>query len=194
MLEEALAMISVRTATEQDGPAIAAVYAPYVRDTAISFEEMPPTPDEMSERVRATLPTHPFLVFQEAYAVIAYAYASRHRDRAAYRWSVDVTIYVVPGVHRRGIGRTLYTRLLGILERQGFHSAYAGITLPNEKSVGLHEAMGFQHVGTYEEVGFKLGRWWNVGWWRLPLCSGSPSGEPMLYAELDEQKPGFPRN
>jgi phosphinothricin acetyltransferase len=187
-------MIGVRTATEQDGPAIAAIYAPYVRETAISFEEMPPTPAEMSERVRATLPTHPFLVFQEAYAVIAYAYASRHRDRAAYRWSVDVAIYVVPGVHRRGIGRALYTRLLGILERQGFHSAYAGITLPNEKSVGLHEAMGFQSVGTYEEVGFKLGRWWNVGWWRLPLCSGSPSGEPTLYAELDEQKGGFPRN
>src|SRR5258708_7717008 len=103
-------MVRVRTATEQDGPAISAIYAPYVRDTAISFEEMPPTPSEMSERVRATLPTHPFLVFQDADAVIAYAYASRHRGRAAYRWSVDVAIYVAPGVHRRVIGRALATR------------------------------------------------------------------------------------
>jgi L-amino acid N-acyltransferase YncA len=181
-----MAMAGVRRATEQDSSAIAAIYAPYVRDTAISFEEIPPTAAQMSERVRATLSTHPFLVFQEADAIIAYAYASRHRDRAAYRWSVDVAIYVAPHVHRRGIGRALYTRLLEILERQGFHSAYAGITLPNEKSVGLHEAMGFQPVGTYDEVGFKLDRWWDVGWWRRPLCSGSPSREPTPYAELDE--------
>jgi L-amino acid N-acyltransferase YncA len=181
-------MACIRTATEQDGRAIAGIYDPYVRDTGISFEEVAPTPSEMSERIRTTLPTHPFLVFQEADAVIAYAYASRHRDRAAYRWSVDVAIYVAPSVHRRGIGRALYTRLLGTLERQGFHSAYAGITLPNEKSVGLHEAMGFQPVGTCNQVGFKLGRWWNVGWWSRPLCSGSPSGEPMLYAELVEQR------
>jgi len=179
-------MAGVRTATEQDGPAIAAIYAPYVSDTAISFEETPPTATEMSERVRATLSTHPFLVFQEAGAVVAYAYASRHRDRAAYRWSVDVAIYAAPRVHRHGIGRALYSRLFEILERQGFHSAYAGITRPNEKSIGLHEAVGFQHVGTYDEVGFKLGRWWDVGWWRRPLCSGSPNGEPTPYAELGE--------
>jgi L-amino acid N-acyltransferase YncA len=179
-------MSDIRVATEQDGPAIAAIYAPYVRDTAISFEEIPPTAAQMSERVRATLSTHPFLVFQEAGAVVGYAYASRHRDRAAYRWSVDVAVYVASRVHRTGIGRALYTRLIEDLERQGFHSAYAGITLPNQMSVGLHEAMGFQPIGTYTEVGFKLGHWWDVGWWRRPLCSGSPDGDPVLYAELAE--------
>jgi len=178
-------MACIRTATAEDGPAIAAIYDPYVRNTAISFEEVPPTASEMSERVRATLPTHPFMVFQEADTVIAYTYASRHRDRAAYRWSVDVAIYVAPGGHRRGIGRALYTRLLGVLERQGFHSAYAGVTLPNENSVGLHEAMGFRPVGACDEVGFKLGRWWTVGWWRRPLCGGSPGREPTPYADLD---------
>jgi L-amino acid N-acyltransferase YncA len=183
-----MAMAGVRAATEQDGPAIAAIYAPYVQDTAITFEEVPPTAAQMSERVRATMSTYPFLVFQEADAVVAYAYASRHAERAAYRWSVDVAIYAAPRVHRRGIGRALYTRLLENLERQGFHSAYAGITRPNDKSVGLHEAMGFEPVGTYDEVGFKLGRWWDVGWWRRPLCSGSPRGEPILYAELGEQR------
>jgi L-amino acid N-acyltransferase YncA len=177
-------MSGVRIATERDASAVASIYAPYVRDTAISFEEVAPSPDEMGRRIRKTLATHPFLVFEDGDAVVAYACASHHRERAAYRWSVDVAVYAVSEVHRRGVGRALYRRLLETLARQGFHTAFAGITLPNEKSVGLHEAMGFQQVATYAEVGFKLGAWHDVGWWSLPLCGGPPPGEPIAFPDL----------
>jgi phosphinothricin acetyltransferase len=179
-------MGQVRIGAVRDATAVASIYASYVRETAISFEETPPSPAEWEARIETTLAIHPFLVFEEAGAVVAYAYASRHRDRAAYRWSCDVTVYASPDVHRRGVGRALYGRLLEILARQGFHAAYAGITLPNANSVGLHEAMGFRHVGTYSEVGFKLGAWRDVGWWRLGLVQGPPKGEPIPFAALPE--------
>jgi len=101
--------------------------------------------------------------------VLGFAYAGPHGARAAYRWSANVSAYVAGEAHRRGIGRALYAELFGLLRRQGFHALFAGITLPNDKSVGLHEAMGFTHLGTYHEVGFKLGRWRDVGYWRLGL-------------------------
>lgn len=169
----------IRLATAEDGDALAAIYRPYVLETTISFEETPPSPDEMSQRIVATLATCPFLVFEDQGVVLAYAYASPHRARPAYRWSVDVSVYAANNAHRRGIGRTLYTELLRRLTAQGFHSAYAGIALPNAASVGLHEAMGFRHLGTYEEVGFKFGRWRDVGWWQRPLNQGLPSANPL---------------
>jgi len=179
-------MAGVRVATENDAAAVAAIYDPYVRETAISFEEIPPSPIEMSARIRKTLATHPFLVFEDGDSVVAYAYASPHRDRAAYRWSADVAIYAAREMHRRGVGRALYASLLEILGRQGFHAAFAGITLPNANSVGLHEAMGFEHVGTYAEVGFKLGNWRDVGWWQCRIGSGPACGELIAFADLRE--------
>lgn len=177
-------MAGVRIANEDDAEAVAGVYAPYVRDTAISFEELAPSTDEMRRRIRTTLATHPFLVFEDRGAVVAYACATPHGERAAYRWSVDVAIYAAPEVHGRGVGRALYTRLFEILERQGLHAAYAGITLPNEKSVGLHEAMGFRRIGTYLEAGFKFGAWRDVGWWGRPIGEGPPRGEPVPFPAL----------
>ena len=180
-------MAGIRIATEEDALAIANIYAPYVRDTAISFEETPPSRLEMQKRLRKTLATHPFLVLEEHEAVVAYAYASHHAERAAYRWAVDVTIYAAPQTHGRGLGRALYSSLLDILAAQGFHAAFAGIALPNQKSIGLHEAMGFHHIGTYPEVGFKLGAWRDVGWWSRPIRTGPPQGEPIGYPELPAQ-------
>ena len=177
-------MTGVRIADEDDAVAVAGIYAPYVRDTVISFEEVPPSADQMRIRIAKTLTTHPFLVFEDRGAVVAYAYASSHGTRAAYRWSVDVAVYATPDVHRRGVGRALYTRLFDVLARQGFHSAFAGITLPNEKSVGLHEAMGFLPVGTYVEAGFKFGAWRDVGWWGRAIASGPPRGEPIPFPEM----------
>jgi L-amino acid N-acyltransferase YncA len=143
------AALLIRPSTEADAPAIQAIYAPIVRDTAISFEDVPPTVAEIAERIRATLPTYPYFVCETQDGVLGFAYAGAHRARAAYRWSVDVTVYVDAAAHRRGIGLALYRHLIDILERQGFHAAFAGIALPNPKSIGLHEALGFVHLGTY---------------------------------------------
>ena len=182
----------VRIATEGDATAIAAIYAPYVRETAFTFEEQAPSPEEMGARLRKILEGHPYLVFEEDGAVLGYAYASPHKERAAYRWSVDVAIYVAASAHRRGIGRALYGSLLDILVRQGFHTAYGGVTLPNEKSIGLHEAMGFRHFATYPEVGFKFGEWRDVGWWGLTLSANDRPGEPVPFPAIAAQAHAAP--
>jgi len=164
----------IRMASAADADQIAAIYAPYVRDTAISFEVDPPTAPEMAQRVASLTTTYPWLVYSAGGTVVGYAYASRHHERAAYQWSADVSVYIRADQHRRGIGRGLYTALLRIVTAQGFYNAYAGITLPNASSVGLHEALGFTPVGAYRGVGYKLGAWHDVGWWELAL---QPRGE-----------------
>lgn len=164
-----MTMSAIRAATEFDADQIAAIYAPYVRDTAISFEVVPPTAEETRARLRSLSASYPWLACADGGVVLGYAYASRHRERAAYQWSVDVSVYVRSDAHRRGIGRALYSALLRIVAAQGFCNAYAGITLPNPSSVGLHESMGFQPVGVYRAVGYKLGAWHDVGWWELAL-------------------------
>src|SRR5262245_8569394 len=133
--------MTIREASDADAEPIATIYAPYVRDTAISFEVVPPSTVEIAERIRAVTATYPWLVCSDGSAVLGYAYASRHRERAAYGWSVDVAVYVRGDAHRRGIGRALYSALLPITAAQGFCNAYGGITLPNASSVGLHESM-----------------------------------------------------
>ena len=159
----------VRLADGGDAEAVTAIYASIVASTAISFETEPPTVEEMAQRIDKTLAHWPWLVCDRGGEVLGYAYASRHRDRAAYQWSVDVSVYVHPRAHRSGVGRALYTSLVRLLALQGFYTAYAGITLPNAASVGLHEAIGFVPVGVYRKVGFKLGAWHDVGWWSLVL-------------------------
>jgi len=151
----------IRPATAADAAAIAAVYAPYVRDTAISFEEVPPDAEEVAARMVAGLP---WLVADDG-GVVGFAFASPHRARSSYRWSVDVSVYVAPGARGRGLGSALYGELLPLVTGLGYVSAYAGITLPNHASVRLHERHGFQPVGIYRAVGFKLGAWHDVGWW-----------------------------
>lgn len=175
---------SLRIATEADAAQVQAIYAPIVAATAISFEETPPTVAEMAGRIRSTLAAYPYFVFAEGADILGYAYAGAHRARAAYRWSVDVTVYVRGDMHRHGVGRALYGALLATLTRQRFHAAYAGITLPNAGSVGLHEAVGFVHMATYEDVGFKFGSWHDVGWWRRPLATDAAPAEPIAFADL----------
>jgi phosphinothricin acetyltransferase len=170
----------IRLATGDDAAAIADVYRPVVESTAISFEIVPPDEQEMRRRIADTLPLHPWLVCEIDGGICGYAYASRHRARAAYAWSVDVSVYVTPGHQRRGVARGLYTSLFAILAAQGFFQAYAGVTLPNPASVALHERMGFEPVGVYRRVGFKCGAWHDVGWWQLALRPPEPSPEPPL--------------
>ena len=161
--------IEVRTATTADAEAIQRIYAPIVLETAISFEEVPPTVEEMAGRIAVTLQTHPYLVAVERGRVCGYVYASAHAERAAYRHSVNTTVYVAPEAQRTGVGRALYFELLTQLKRRGFHAAFAGIALPNPGSVALHELVGFKPLGVYREVGFKFGRWHDVGWWQRLL-------------------------
>ena len=161
--------IVIRPTAVADAAAMHAIYAPIVETTAISFEEVPPTIGEMAERIETTLRSYPYLVAEIGGSVVGFAYGGAHRTRAAYRWSVDVTIYVAEPVRGRGVGRALYGALLPALAECGFHAAFAGIALPNPGSVALHEAMGFTLLGIYREVGFKLGRWHDVGWWQRLL-------------------------
>jgi phosphinothricin acetyltransferase len=166
----------IRIVRAEDAPGIQAIYAPYVRDTVISFELEPPSVDEMARRIAGIVTFFPWLVWEEAGRIAGYAYASRHNERVAYQWSVNVSAYVHRDFHRRGIGGALYRELLAILRRQGFVNAYGGITLPNAASVGLHESAGFAPLCVYRGVGFKMGRWHDVGWWHLQLAD--PPGDP----------------
>jgi L-amino acid N-acyltransferase YncA len=176
---------TVRPAAPSDAEPIAAIYAPIVRDTAISFEVDPPSAEAMRRRIAEVTLRYPWLVCDRAGEVLGYAYAGQHRARAAYRWSVDVSVYVLDSSRRRGVGRALYGALFRILVLQGYFNAYAGITLPNAGSVGLHEAMGFTPVGVYGAVGFKLGAWHDVGWWQLELRRRSaPANPPLELASI----------
>jgi L-amino acid N-acyltransferase YncA len=152
----------IRDATEDDAAACAAIYAPYVTDTAISFELVPPSPAQMAERIAAALRRHAWLVLTEGERVVGYAYAGPYQSRAAYRWSCEVSIYMERERQGSGAGRTLYAALFDRLAERGFRMAVAGMTLPNDASAGLHRALGFQPVGTYRNIGWKDGRWHDV--------------------------------
>lgn len=168
-----------------DAAPCAAIYAPHVADGVASFEMVAPDPGEMGMRIRHAGSRHPWLVCERDGEVAGYAYASPHRDRAAYRWAVDVAVYVGKEHQRRGVGRELYGALLDLLEEQGLRMACAGITLPNPGSVALHEAMGFVPVGIYRDIGWKAGAWHDVGWWQRRLGEGSgPPAEPLTLPEL----------
>jgi phosphinothricin acetyltransferase len=159
----------------------------------MSFEIEPPNEQEMARRIQDTLPSHPWLVLEGQDGVVGYAYASRHRGRAAYQWSVETSVYVHAKVQRRGVGRGLYTSLIEILVAQRFANAYAGITLPNDGSVALHETMGYQAIGTFRNVGFKFGGWHDVGWWQLPLRAAVDSPTPPLSLSEVQREPSWRR-
>jgi L-amino acid N-acyltransferase YncA len=160
----------IRVAEPRDAEAITAIYAPAVTGGSTSFELTPPDAEEMWRRILAVQPQYPWLVYESSRTVLGYVYASTHSERAAYRWSVDVSAYVRHDAHRRGIARALYTALFEILVLQGFRSAYAGVTMPNTASVQMHKAMGFEEVGVYHNVGYKFGKWHDVAWFERPLA------------------------
>lgn len=168
---------------EDDGAALAAIYAPAVA-LPTSFELEPPDAAEMMRRAEAILPKMPWLVCERRGAVLGYAYASTHRARPAYQWSVEVSAYVHADAQRAGVGRALYASLFAILALQGFRNAFAGITLPNPASVGLHEAVGFTPVGVYHGIGYKLGAWHDVGWFERPLAPRD--ADPLPPRPLEE--------
>lgn len=181
---------TVRLAGPQDAAGIRAIYAPIVRETPISFETLPPSEEEMSGRVAKTLARYPWLVCTAQGRVLGYAYAGEHSGRAAYQWSVNVSVYVHARCRRLGVGQALYDTLFAILGLQGFVRAFAGITLPNEASVGFHESFGFKAACKFEQVGYKMGAWHDVGYWQLTLqpVNGSPAPPRPLPLLLNDGK------
>ena len=161
--------IEIRFAEPDDAAGIVAVYGPYCDGTVISFETAAPTIEQMRERIERITKQYPWLVCEIDGEIAGYVYACPHRERAAYRWAVDVAVYVAPAHQRRGIGQALYSVLFQILRAQGYFKAYAGVTLPNPGSVGLHEAIGFKPLAEYPGVGYKFDKWLDVGWWQLDL-------------------------
>lgn len=162
-------MYTIRNASEADAEAILKIYAPYITDTVVSFETDLPTLEAFTLRVRGILKEYPYLVCEYEGMVVGYAYASRHRERAAYRYSVEASVYVAEGFNKKGIGKALYERLFKELELQGFVMVYAGVTPPNEASFRLHKAFGFTEIGTFHNAGYKFDKWCDVTWFEKQL-------------------------
>jgi L-amino acid N-acyltransferase YncA len=177
--------MQLRFAAAGDAAAIAAIYAPIVEHTAISFETEAPDDTEIRARIAAMPADKPYIVAVLDGRVAGYAYASGVRGRAAYRFGVEVTVYVAEHARRRGVGRRLYCGLFALLERQGYRRAFAGIALPNEASVALHESVGFTSAGVWHAAGFKFGRWHDVGFWERALGPlDVPNADPYPLTEL----------
>ncbi|HEY2060766.1 MAG TPA: GNAT family N-acetyltransferase [Amycolatopsis sp.] len=163
----------IRDASASDAEACAAIYAPYVTDTAITFELEPPTVEEMTDRITKAVKTHAWLVIEDEGRVVGYAYGGPYKERAAYRFSCEVSVYLELGRRRTGSGRALYEALFARLVERGFRTAVAGMTLPNDASAGLHRALGFEPVGTYRRIGWKHGAWRDVAWTQRDLLKDS---------------------
>jgi L-amino acid N-acyltransferase YncA len=173
----------VRSATLDDAAACRSIYAPYVEETAISFEDQAPSLAEMRTRIGEALRTHAWVVLEEGGGVVGYAYGGPHKSRAAYRWTCEVSVYVEPGRRRTGAGRRLYEALFEVLADRGYLIALAGMTLPNASSAGLHRSLGFEDVGTWRRIGWKQGSWHDTHWMQRPL------GEPTVRSPAPPADP-----
>jgi phosphinothricin acetyltransferase len=169
--------LTIRSATPHDAGACAAIYAPYVTDTVISFETTPPTVTDFGERIADANEKHAWLVLEDSGRVAGYAYGHAFAARAAYRWACETSIYLEMGRRRTGAGRILYEALLARLAQRGYRRALAGITLPNDASSGLHLALGFEPVGVYRRVGWKNEAWHDVAWMQKTIA---PEDDPPL--------------
>jgi len=179
-------MSMIRIAKADDSESILKIYAPYIENTSYTFEMDVPTVDSFKERISAYLQNWPWLVCEINGVIAGYAYGSRHRERVAYQWSVESSVYVHDDYQRMGVAQALYRALIGILKLQGFRNLYAVINLPNDKSVSFHEKSGFEYFATYKNVGYKLGRWKNVGWWQLQLNEYlAEPAPPVKFSEMD---------
>ena len=163
----------IRSATERDAAGVLAIYEPIVRDTPISFETEPPTEQQMAERIARS---HEWLVFERDRRIIGYAYAGPFHPRPAYRWSVEISIYLAQDARGSGVGRRLLAELLDRLKQRGFVNAFAGVALPNPISIRLFDSSGFEKIAHQKKVGYKLDAWHDVGWWQLHLRE--PTGSP----------------
>ena len=180
-------MKKIRLAEEKDAAGILAIYTPYIESTSFTFETEVPSVEKFAERIKTCLAEWPWLVCEIDGLIAGYAYATKYRERTAYQWCTESSVYIHDDFQRTGIARALYNSLFEILKRQGFRNVYAVINLPNDKSVAFHESCGFKFFATYEKVGYKLGKWKNVGWWRLILNEfGDEPDAPIKFSVLDK--------
>jgi L-amino acid N-acyltransferase YncA len=168
--------LTIRQAAESDAQPLLTIYAPYVESTAVSFETAVPSVDDFTARIAKSLSKWQFLVAERDGAIAGYAYGSTHRERAAYRYSVEVSAYLDPRFHRQGIGSALYRRLFDELIARGYCTAFAGVTLPNDASIGMHQSVGFEMVGVFKRVGWKFDRWHDVAWMQRTLLERPQQG------------------
>lgn len=180
----------IRHATPEDAAGCLEVYAPFADGTAISFEHEAPSLAEYTQRIIRVSRTHAFLVADDDGRIAGFAYAGTHRERLAYRWACEVSVYLHDDVRGRGLGRALYETLFALLEEQGYRTLLAGVTLPNPASVGLHRSLGFEEVGIYRRIGWKAGDWRDVMWLARRLGAETHEtemppapGPPVLLAE-----------
>ncbi len=162
-------MFHIRLIREDDITSVLDIYSYYVQNTIISFEYDVPSIEDFSKRIADTVQEFPWLVCLQDNKVIGYAYAHKHRFRSAYQWSPESTVYIAPDFHARGIGRLLYNTLFALLKLQGYFNVFAGVGLPNEKSVGFHKATGFEEIGIFKKIGYKHGNWHDTQWFQLQL-------------------------
>lgn len=180
----------IRLATEEDSDSLLKIYGEFITNTAVTFEVTIPSVLEFSQRIKNVLEKHPWLICEINGENIGYAYASKHRERAAYQWSVDVTVYISPKYHRKHIATALYTALIELLKVQGYYNAYAGVALPNIKSEGFHEFFCFKPVGVFHNVGYKFNEWRDVKWFELAISEHSkiPSSPKTINEIKDTEE------
>ena len=179
----------IRVAEPGDAPGILSIYSPYILNSGITQETELPTTEGMRQRVIQNLEERPWIVCESGGEIAGYAYAGKHRERKGYQWCIEPSVYIGEKFHRSGIATALYTALFDILKLQGFVNAYAVITLPNDKSVAFHERFGFHYLTTYKKIGYKLGRWHDVGWWEKQVNEypTNPT-DPTPFRSLDKNK------
>ena len=184
-------MITLRLARETDAAAILAIYGPYIKDTAITFENEVPSLQAFTERIRGIAENYPWLVCQAEGSVIGYGYAHRHMERAAYQWNAELSIYIMKGWLRCGLGGVIHSALTSILRLQNIRTVYGGVTLPNPNSEGLIASLGFQRVGVYHSAGFKCGAWHDVAWFEKFIGEHTDDPAPFLpFRELSPEAVG----
>ena len=181
---------SIRLISENDAREVLEIYNPYVLNTIVSFEYEPPSEDEFLLRIQNNISEYPWLVCLYGNKIIGYAYASKHRYRTAYQWSCESTVYLLTEYHRKGIALILYKTLFSILKIQGYFNVYAGVSLPNEKSVGFHQSVGFKKVGIYKKVGYKFNKWHDVEWFQFQLQKHSvnPMTPKTIQSMISSEK------
>ncbi len=174
---------TIRLASPEDAAGMLTIYGPIIEETVISFEMEVPSVSEFGDRIKKYLDTRPWLVYETDGIIAGYAYAGPHRARAAYQWTTEVSVYIHTDFRQQGIAKALYQKLLPVLSLQGYRTALAGVTQPNEASVKFHESFGFRPLGLYHRVGYKFGTWHDVGWWELDLNPGLKVVNPPLSLE-----------